>query len=80
MRFAVKPGQILAGFVITTVGVAHSAKAKSPNAVMPDAAVLVDARVPIVGYDQPAEYFPTNKLAVVAEPSLSPATKLNVGL
>ena len=61
--------------------VAHSAIAKSPNAVMPEAVVVVAVRVPIVGYVQALEaYLPIKKFDVFAPASISPATKVKVGL
>ena len=61
--------------------VAHSAIAKSPNAATPEAAVVVAVRVPIVGYVQALEaYLPIKKFDVFAPASISPATKVNVGL
>ena len=61
--------------------VAHSAIAKSPNVATPKAAVVVAVRVPMVGYVQALEaYPPIKKFDVFAPASISPATKVNVGL
>lgn len=54
---------------------------KSPNAVMPDACVVVAVRVPIVWTVQvPEVNFETLKLPVVVPASRSPATNVNVAL
>ena len=61
--------------------VAHSAIAKSPNAATPEAAVVVAVRVPIVGYVQALEaYLPIKKFDVFTPASISPDTKVKVGL
>jgi hypothetical protein len=68
------------GEIAVTVGAAASPRTKSLRDVTPVTCVLVDVFVPTVGYVQPASYFPTIKLVVLAPPSMSPAIKLNVAL